>query len=82
MPKEPVKDKVYGIFSAGLPEYPFPLSMELTAFSPEGETYTLTTFTHPGGTVTIPYALPAGTELTLLVEDRVSARYMVPSVEE
>jgi len=70
LPNQPVKGNTYGIFSAKLQNFPYALSMKLEALNPDGEQYTLTTFSHPGGNLTIPYAVPAGTKLTLFIEGK------------
>lgn len=76
-PEEPVNGNLYGLFTAVLPEYPYPLSMHLDAETTDGEQYTLTTFNHPGGNLTIPYEVPAGTKLTLFVEGRATTTLTV-----
>lgn len=76
-PSQPVNGNTYGLFSTVLQAYPYPLSMKVEAVSPEGEQYTLVTFNHVGGQVTVPYAVPAGTKLVLLVEGREVAKTTV-----
>ncbi|MCR4579188.1 MAG: PASTA domain-containing protein [Treponema sp.] len=66
-----------GIFSAQLADYPYPVPMKLDAKPAEGDTYTLVTFSHPGGKVTIPYSVPHGTTLILKVSDKAVARNTV-----
>ena len=51
--------------------------MKLDAKPAEGDAYTLVTFSHPGGNVTIPYSVPHGTTLLLKVSDKVVARQTV-----
>lgn len=58
---------VYGIFEDVLTNYPYPVPIKLTAEPEDGDAYTIVTFSHPGGVVTIPYAVPRGTELVLSV---------------
>jgi eukaryotic-like serine/threonine-protein kinase len=70
MPSKPVNGNVYGIFEDTLTAYPYPVAVKLTAVPEEGDPYTLVTFSHPGGKITIPYAVPAGTELVLFVVDK------------
>jgi len=77
MPSEPINDNVYGIFTAQLSVYPFPVAMRLEAVPAEGATYTILNFNHPGGNLSIPYAVPAGTTLVLTVVDKVEARKLV-----
>ncbi|MBQ6779802.1 MAG: PASTA domain-containing protein [Treponema sp.] len=58
---------VYGIFTEQLTDYPYPVTMSLDAIPDEGNRYNLVTLNHTGGTLTIPYALPKGTELVFTV---------------
>ncbi len=76
-PTKPVNGNVYNLFATNLPSYPYPLSMSLEATSPEGEKYTLVSFSHSGGSLTIPYSLPAGTILVLYVEGQETAKHIV-----
>lgn len=69
-PAEQTDEARYGIFTASLQNFPYPLELRLDAHTPEGETYTLVTFNHPGGQVTIPYTAESGTELSLYVAGR------------
>lgn len=77
MPDKPVNDNVYGIFEAKLADYPYPVPMKLEAVPEEGNSYTILSFSHPGGNVTIPYAVPKGTELVLYVVEKVASRQTV-----
>ena len=77
MPDKPVNDNVYGIFEAKLADYPYPVPMKLEAVPEEGNAYTILSFSHPGGNVTIPYAVPKGTELVLYVVEKVASRQTV-----
>lgn len=70
MPSKPVNGNVYGIFEDTLTVYPYPVPVKLTAVPEEGDPYTLVSFSHPGGEVTIPYAVPSGTELILSVVEK------------
>jgi Uncharacterized protein conserved in bacteria len=70
MPAQPVNGNVFGIFEDTLTVYPYPVAVKLTAVPEEGDSYTLVSFYHPGGKITIPYAVPAGTELILSVVDK------------
>lgn len=76
-PTEAVNGNIYGIFTANLPNYPYALNMEVKVTSPDGQENTLTTFAHPGGQLTIPYALPEGSSLILFVEGRETAKMEV-----
>lgn len=77
MPDKSVNDNVYGIFEAKLADYPYPVPMKLEAVPEEGNAYTILSFSHPGGNVTIPYAVPKGTELVLYVVEKVASRQTV-----
>lgn len=66
-PRQAQGGNVYGIFEDVLPAYPYPVQIKLTAEPEDGDAYTIVTFSHPGGAVTIPYAVPKGTELVLSV---------------
>ncbi|MBQ7367984.1 MAG: PASTA domain-containing protein [Spirochaetaceae bacterium] len=76
-PTAPVNGNSYGIFTLQLPAYPYALNMEVRAVTPNGTQTTLTSFTHPGGQLTVPYALPKNSQLILLVEGRETARAQV-----
>lgn len=77
LPATPLNDDIYGIFQAELAEYPYPVPMKLDAIPAEGEAYTIISFNHPGGNVTIPYAVPHDTTLVLSVVDKVAAKKTV-----
>lgn len=77
LPQEPVDGNTYGIFTVNLPAYPYALNMQVKAISPDGQESTLTNFAHPGGKLTVPYALPKGSQLILLVEGRETAKATV-----
>ena len=64
-------------FETKLADYPYPVPMKLEAVPEEGNSYTIVSFTHPGGNVTIPYAVPKGTQLLLYVAEKVTARQIV-----
>ncbi len=74
MPAASNDDNAYGIFQEKLPEYPYPVPMKLEAYPVEGSSYTIVSFNHPGGNLTIPYEVPRGTTLVLSVADKVEAR--------
>ncbi len=76
-PAGPLNGNSYGLFTAVLPAYPYPLSMKLDAVTPDGERYTIAAFSHPGGNLSVPYALPAGTQLLLSVEGREEVKSIV-----
>ena len=74
MPASSDNDNVYGIFQVKLSDYPYPVPMKLDAYPAEGTSYTIVSFNHPGGNLTIPYEVPRGTTLVLSVADKVEAR--------
>ena len=62
---------VYGIFKQTLPEYAYPLKMELMALPPSGgKGSSVVKFSHMGGSLSIPYAVPKNTVLILYVEGK------------
>lgn len=77
LPEEELNGNVYGIFAEQLTPYPYPVSMKLEAIPSEQSAYTILNFVHPGGNVTIPYAVPRGTQLVLSVADKVVAKKTV-----
>ncbi len=74
LPDNKGSDNICGIFQEKLPDYPYPVPMKLDAFPSEGTSYTIVSFNHPGGNLTIPYEVPKGTTLVLSVADKVEAR--------
>lgn len=76
-PTKPVNGNTYGIFTVQLPAYPYALNMQVQAVKADGSTSVLTSFSHPGGQLTVPYSLPKGTQLILLVEGRETSRAQV-----
>ena len=77
LPKNAIDENIYGIYSQTLQAYPYPVPMRLEATPSEGDAYTIISFNHPGGELTIPYAVPKGTTLTLYVVDKVASRKVV-----
>ncbi len=69
-PEASTDGTVYGIFSAELADYPYPVPMKLEAAGSDGNIYTLVNFLHTGGSLTLPYAVPKETTLTLFVVDK------------
>ncbi|MDE5615175.1 MAG: PASTA domain-containing protein [Treponemataceae bacterium] len=63
-------DPRMGLFSETVTQYPYPVTMTLDAVPADGARYTLVTLRHTGGNVTIPYAVPHGTELVFSIEGR------------
>lgn len=77
MPEGTIDDNVYGIFTQNLSVYPYPVPMRLEAIPAEGDSYTIISFSHPGGELTIPYAVPKGTTLCLYVVDKLNSKKVV-----
>ena len=77
LPHGEYNDNIYGIYSEKLPDYPYPVPMKIEAYPPEGNSYTLLSFNHPGGNVTVPYAVPKGTTLELSVVNKVVSKKTV-----
>lgn len=61
---------VHGIFSTTIPEYPYAVPIKLDVIPQEGSRYGIATFSHVGGKLTIPYAVPHGSVLVLSVLDK------------
>lgn len=77
MPVTSSDGKVYGIFSEDLPVYPYPFQIKMEAVTPKGERYEIVSMKHPGGSLTIPYALPEGTLLVLTILNKEVATFEV-----
>ena len=77
LPAGKLGDEVYGIFDASLTNYPYPVPMRIDAALPDGNTYTLVNFLHTGASLTVPYAVPSGTVLTLYVVDKEAKKVIV-----
>lgn len=61
---------VHGIFSAAIPEYPYAVPVKLDVIPQEGSRYGFASFSHIGGNLTVPYAVPHGSTIVLSVLDR------------
>jgi beta-lactam-binding protein with PASTA domain len=77
LPENALGGNIYGIFSADVANFPYPVPVQLVAKSPAGQSTTLVAFDHPGGHITIPYAMPARSELTLIAAGRTVATQLV-----
>ena len=67
LPVQSSDGRIYGVFSEKLPEYPYPFQIKLEAVTPKGERYELVSMKHPGGPLTVPYAVQDGTVLVLTI---------------
>lgn len=77
IPDTVIDGNVYGIYERDLPSYPYALKVTLDAIPPEGDAYNIVNFKHPGGKLTIPYAVPRLTVLVLTVQEQEVARFTV-----
>jgi len=77
IPEKAVDGLIYGIYEDTLPPYPYALDVSLNATTSDGEKFTVVTFKHAGGKITIPYALPKGTKLVLTVLDQIVSKKTV-----
>jgi hypothetical protein len=57
--------EVFSVFEYTMPKNPYPLRTRLDAELPSGETQTLLQTDFAGGSLTVPYRLPAGSVLIL-----------------
>ena len=74
---------VYGIFKQTLPEYAYPLKMELMALPPSGgKGSSVVKFSHMGGSLSVPYAVPKNTVLILYVEGKEFSQITVRPKED
>ncbi len=58
---------IYGVYTASLPKYPYPVKIVLDAVYRNGKREELLNFNHLGGKINLPYALQEGTVLILTV---------------
>lgn len=77
MPEKGTDGNVTGIFSTVLDVFPYAVPMRLDAVPEEGDSYTIISFNHIGGELTLPYNVPSGTTLVLYSGDKVAAREIV-----
>lgn len=68
---------VYGVFRETLPEYPYPFQIQISAISPMGDRYQLASFRHPGGELSVPYAVEDGTVLVLTILNKEVGTYEI-----
>lgn len=67
----------YGIFSTDISYYPIAVPVKVDAYPPEGSPFTIASFNHIGGTVSLPYSVPHGTVLTLSVLNQEKEHFTV-----
>lgn len=68
---------VHGIFTTAIPEYPYAVPVKLDVIPQEGSRYGFASFSHVGGNLTVPYAVPHGAVIVLSVLDREVERVSV-----
>lgn len=59
------QNETQGILSCEVEQYPFAVPFKLDAIPVDGASYTVATFNHIGGNVTVPYSVPRGATLVL-----------------
>ncbi|MCM1221503.1 MAG: PASTA domain-containing protein [Lachnospiraceae bacterium] len=77
MRMEDFANSSHGIFSTKVSRYPIAVPVKLDALPPEGAAYTVTSFNHIGGEITVPYSVPHGTVLVLSVVNQEKERFTV-----
>jgi beta-lactam-binding protein with PASTA domain len=60
-------DLVFGLMKQSLPEYPYPLALNVTAILSTGDKKVLFNGPHSGGEFSIPYLLPPQSQLVLSI---------------
>jgi beta-lactam-binding protein with PASTA domain len=70
IPEQPENGEVFALFKHTIPRNPYPLAVRLEALLPSGERRRLFAAEYPGGELTIPYRLPAGSVLILSMLNR------------
>ncbi len=68
-PKTEDDKTITGILNTEISEYPYPVQIRLEANDSEGKNSTVVTCNHPGGEISLPYEVTAGTTLILYVLD-------------
>lgn len=64
-PRNLAEDRVFGLFSRTLPDYPVAVELTLEVVNPEGERRSLFSMEHPGGEIAVPYEADQGSRLIL-----------------
>lgn len=82
MPVQASSGKVYGVFTENLPVYPYPFQIKVSAISPTGERYPLVTLKHPGGPLSVPYAVEEGTVLVLTILNKEVGTYEIHAQDQ
>ena len=63
-------NEVFGVFRYTIPANPYPLAVRLEAQLPSGERIRMFNVDYMGGEFTVPYKLPVGTSLVLIMLNR------------
>jgi beta-lactam-binding protein with PASTA domain len=69
-PAKLADNEVSGLFRYSMPKNPYPLAVRLEALLPLGERLRILSVEYPGGELTVPYKLPAGSALVLSLLNR------------
>lgn len=73
-----VKDGLsYGIFVHNYDLLPYAVSVKINVIDPDGKEKEYTSFRHNGGRITVPYAVTSGSELRMIISDKVVAKHTV-----
>lgn len=67
----------YGIFSTSISYYPIAVPVKIDAYPPEGSPFTIASFNHIGGNISLPYSVPHGTILALSVLNQEKEHFTV-----
>jgi beta-lactam-binding protein with PASTA domain len=70
IPAQIAAGEVSRLFTYTIPKNPYPLPVHLDALLPSGERIRLINVNYPGGKFTVPYRLPIGSTLILLMMNR------------
>lgn len=73
LPEGEYNKKLYGIYQTKLPDYPFPVAVNVE-IEKGGRKSNLVTLKHSGGNFTVPYAVEKGTELKVIVSGKELAK--------
>lgn len=74
LPDTIIDNNVYGLFETTLPSYPYALKVDFEVITPDGDKYSIVSMNHPGGKLTIPYAVPRFSILVLSVQGKEISR--------
>ena len=77
LPARAEDGNIYGLFDTTIEMLPYAVPMRLEAVPEEGDAYTIISFTHTGGHLTMPYAVPRGTKLILYVDNKARSEVTV-----